>query len=132
MAKPMPQVFLVRTNPAERTTVEIRKAAGVWVVFYDGHPINEVKLWDDSKAHRIGRTIFGNPGHAFAAARRLNDDFGTDQFTVHKMEVVSDALEDPQIAKLTAPKRVYRTRNIKFLINKKPTKGTNDHDHADG
>ncbi len=100
MARPAPQIYLVRTDPTDAFKVEIRAAKGVWVVLYDGQTFNEVKSWEGRRDWRYERSLFGNPGYAFVTARRLNAEFETDKFTVHKMEVVSDALADPTLIKL--------------------------------
>lgn len=92
----MPPILLTREEPDTRIRCELRVTQGFWAVLYDGQTFNEVRLWPDSRSQRYERAVFGTPGRAQHAARKLNAVYETDKFTVHQMMVSSAALDDPR------------------------------------
>jgi hypothetical protein len=81
VSRPKPTILLSQTAKNWNAT-EILAAQGVFVVAYNGKPIgmrNNGLLDHRLKYHR---TAFINGGQAFCLARKLNRQFGTDQFGV--------------------------------------------------
>jgi hypothetical protein len=59
-------------------------AEGIWAVFYDGKPINlkTANLLVQYPGPKYKKVSFSNSGHAINLARKLNQQFRTDKFTV--------------------------------------------------
>jgi hypothetical protein len=57
---------------------------GVWAVFYDTRPINlkTSNLLVQYPGPKYKKVSFSNPGHAKNLAKKLNNQFKTDKFTV--------------------------------------------------
>ena len=63
---------------------QILSSDGIWAVFYDGKPIN-LKTQNILVAYpgpKYKKVSFSNPGHAVNLAKKLNDLFKTDKFSV--------------------------------------------------
>jgi len=94
MARPMPPILLDREGVDSNIRWELRATDGVFA----GLPVNEVQLRNlgARTIARYERTLFGNPGSAHHAARKLNRVYGTDRFTVHEALYWSEEIKDPQ------------------------------------
>ena len=94
----MPPIFLTREEPDTGIRREVRATKGVWTVLYDGQTFQEARLWPLG-CTKYERALFGTPGGALLAARKLNALYETNKFTVHQMMVCSSALPDPRADK---------------------------------
>lgn len=84
MSRTAPKVLLESVNKTTYMSEQILEAAGIWAVFYDGHPINlkSQHYLTDLSSSKYKKTSFSNPGHARNLCRKLNEKFKTDKFTV--------------------------------------------------
>lgn len=88
MSRPKPTLILEWTNPKTYKSEQILKADGIYAVFYDGAPINfrTINSLQDYPGPKYKKSSFGNPGHAFNLAEKLNKMFKTDKFQVYKLD----------------------------------------------
>lgn len=84
MARPKPTVILEHIDKSTYKCDQVLSSQGIWAVFYDSKPIN-------LKAHNIlinypgpkyKKVSFSNPGHAINLAKKLNNLYKTNKFTV--------------------------------------------------
>jgi hypothetical protein len=87
MARPKPVILLENINPKNYKAEQILEADAIYAVFYQGKPINIRTL-----SHLISypgpkykKCAFGNSGHCFNLAERLNKMFKTSDFQVYKL-----------------------------------------------
>lgn len=79
MSRPKPQILVEKVQNNQRD--QIIASSGIWAVFYQGQPINFRNLVN-YQIPKYRKTAFANPGHAVNLARKLNERFGTEEFTV--------------------------------------------------
>jgi hypothetical protein len=84
MSRPKPQVVAEITNRQTYKTEQVLAAAGIYAVFYDGSPINlkTANLLVQYPGPKYKKVSFSNPGHAINLAKKLNNQFRTDKFSV--------------------------------------------------
>ena len=84
MSRPKPQVLVELANKSTYKTEQVLASEGIWVVFYNGEPINlkTSNLLVQYPGPKYKKVSFSNPGHAKNLARKLNTQFRTDKFTV--------------------------------------------------
>ena len=84
MSRPKPNVLIELTNKATYKTEQVLASEGVWAVFYENKPINlkTSNLLVQYPGPKYKKVSFSNPGHAINLARKLNNQFKTDKFTV--------------------------------------------------
>jgi hypothetical protein len=84
MSRTQPKVILEIVDKTTYRNDQIVEAAGIWAVFYDGHPINlkSQHYIDSESVPKYKKTSFSNPGHARNLCRKLNSQFKTDKFSV--------------------------------------------------
>lgn len=84
MSRPKPRVIVENTNRNTYRSEQVLAADGVYAVFYDGAPINlrTAHLLVQYPGPKYKKTSFSNIGHARNLARKLNQQFRTDRFTV--------------------------------------------------
>ena len=77
---------------------QIIESAGIWVVFYDGRPINlkTQHYLDNLSVPKYKKTSFSNPGHARNLCKKLNIKFKTNKFTVVFMNFGTCVYPDDQ------------------------------------
>jgi hypothetical protein len=84
MSRPKPTVILETLDKHTYKCDQVLASEGIWAVYYDGRPVN-------LKTHNIlvsypgpkyRKVSFSNPGHAISLAKKLNNQFKTDKFTV--------------------------------------------------
>ncbi len=88
MARPKPNILIENVDQRTHKADQVLLAEAVYAVFYNGKPINLRtinKLFNYPPA-KYRKCSFGNPGHAFNLAERLNKLFLCEDFTVHKLE----------------------------------------------
>lgn len=87
MSRPKPKVILTYTDPKTYLSEQVLAIKAMYVVFYDGQPINlkSINKLTNYPGPKYRRTSFPeNPGHAFNLAEKLNKLFKTDKFEVWK------------------------------------------------
>jgi hypothetical protein len=87
MSRPKPTILLSDFD-TEGRGLEVCSADAVYAVCYQGRPIT-VRTHQNIEIGYPGpkylKSNFGNPGHAFNLADRLNKKFNTEDFTVIMM-----------------------------------------------
>jgi len=84
MSRPKPSVIIEQTNRTTYKSEQVLASEGVWAVFYDTRPINlkTSNLLVQYPGPKYKKVSFSNPGHAKNLAKKLNNQFKTDKFTV--------------------------------------------------
>lgn len=88
MSRPKPTILVQYVCPNTLKAVQILKAESIYAVFYDGRPFNlkDVDTMSDDVGAKYRKTSFANPGHAYNLSERLNEQFKTNKFTVHRLD----------------------------------------------
>jgi len=84
MSRPKPTVLLEHVNKTNYKSDQILNSEGIWAVFYDNQPIN-LKTQNILVAYpgpKYKKVSFSNPGHAVNLAKKLNNLFKSDKFSV--------------------------------------------------
>lgn len=87
MSRPKPNIILEKVNKKTFKSDQILEAEAIWAVFYQGKPFNlksqnSLGGYPGSKYKKVS---FSNPGHAHNLAKKLNDLFGSQDFSVYKL-----------------------------------------------
>ncbi len=84
MSRPKPKVLIENTDRQTYRTEQVLSSEGIWAVFFDSKPINlkTSNLLTQYPGPKYKKVSFSNPGHARNLARKLNQQFRTDKFTV--------------------------------------------------
>jgi hypothetical protein len=84
MSRPKPKVLIENTDRQTYRTEQVLSSEGIWAVFFDGKPINlkTSNLLTQYPGPKYKKVSFSNPGHACNLARKLNQQFRTEKFTV--------------------------------------------------
>jgi len=87
MSRPKPNILMEYTNPATYKCEQILAAEAIWAVFYNNEPFNlkSSNGLTNYPGPKYKKTSFSNPGHAHNLAKKLNQMFKTDLFTVVKL-----------------------------------------------
>ena len=87
MSRPKPTVLLEYTNPSNYKMEQVLDADAIWAVFYQGAPFNlkSSNILTNYPGPKYKKVSFSNPGHAVNLAKKLNETFATDKFTVVKL-----------------------------------------------
>ena len=95
MSRPKPTVLLDYTDPKTYKSEQVLAADAIYAVFYDGKPINLRSLNSliNYPGPKYKKCSFGNKGHAFNLAEKLNKLFKTDKFKVFKLTVGQEISE---------------------------------------
>jgi len=84
MSRPKPQVLVEITNKETYKTEQVLASEGIWAVYYEERPIN-LKTSNYLVSYpgpKYKKVSFSNPGHAINLAKKLNEQFQTDKFSV--------------------------------------------------
>jgi len=84
MSRPKPTILVEMTNKESYQTEQVLASEGIWAVYYEGRPIN-LKTSNYLVSYpgpKYKKVSFPNPGHAINLAKKLNDQFQTDKFSV--------------------------------------------------
>jgi hypothetical protein len=84
MSRPKPTVLAEITDRQTYRSEQVLAAEGIWAVFYDGKPINlkTANLLVQYPGPKYKKVSFSNVGHAKNLAKKLNQQFRTDKFSV--------------------------------------------------
>ncbi len=84
MSRPKPTVLIEHTDKATYKTEQVLASEGVWAVFFDTKPINlkTSNMLTQYPGPKYKKVSFSNPGHAINLAKKLNQQFKTDKFSV--------------------------------------------------
>jgi hypothetical protein len=96
MARPKPTILLENINPKTYKAEQVLEAEAIYAVFYQGKPINLRTLSHlvSYPGPKYRKASFGNSGHAFNLAEKLNKMFKTTEFTVYKLSAGELMSED--------------------------------------
>jgi hypothetical protein len=84
MSRPKPKVLVELTNKSTYKTEQVLASEGIWAVFFDNAPINlkTSNFLVQYPGPKYKKVSFSNPGHAINLAKKLNQQFKTDKFSV--------------------------------------------------
>ena len=84
MSRPKPQVIVEHVNKTNFKSDQVLASEGVWAVFFDDQPINlkTISMLVSYPGPKYKKVSFSNPGHAINLAKKMNQVFKTDKFSV--------------------------------------------------
>jgi len=84
MSRPKPTVLVEITNKETYKTEQVLASEGIWAVYYQRRPINlkTSNYLVQYPGPKYKKVSFSNPGHAINLAKKLNEQFKTDEFSV--------------------------------------------------
>lgn len=84
MSRPKPTVLVEITNKETYKTEQVLASEGIWAVYYENRPINlkTSNYLVQYPGPKYKKVSFSNPGHAINLAKKLNEQFKTDKFSV--------------------------------------------------
>ena len=84
MSRPKPQILVEITNKETYKTEQVLASEGIWAVYYEERPINlkTSNYLVNYPGPKYKKVSFSNPGHAINLAKKLNEQFQTDKFSV--------------------------------------------------
>src|SRR6056300_1653249 len=87
MSRPKPTVLLEYINKKTYKSEQVLDAEAIWAVFYKGKPFNlkSANALTNYPGPKYKKVSFSNPGHAINLAKKLNDMFNCNDFTVVKL-----------------------------------------------
>ena len=88
MSRPKPKILLEHIDKKTYKSDQILAAEAIWAVFYQGKPFN-LKTQNSLSSFpgpKYKKVSFSNPGHAHNLAKKLNDLFNSEEFTVVKLD----------------------------------------------
>ena len=88
MSRPKPQILVELTNKNTYKTEQVLASEGIWAVFFDGSPINlkTSNFLVQYPGPKYKKVSFSNPGHAINLAKKLNQQFKTNKFSVELLK----------------------------------------------
>lgn len=87
MSRPKPTVILEHVNKKNYKSEQVLEAEAIWAVFYKDEPFNlkSANLISNYPGPKYKKVSFSNPGHAHNLAKKLNDLFNCQDFSVYKL-----------------------------------------------
>lgn len=87
MSRPKPTILAEVVNKKTYKSDQILEAEAIWAVFYQGKPFNlkSQNSLSSLSGSKYKKTSFSNPGHALNLAKKLNQQFNTNYFSVYKL-----------------------------------------------
>jgi hypothetical protein len=84
MSRPKPTVILETLDKVTYKCDQVLASEGIWAVYYEGRPVNlkTQNILVSYPGPKYRKVSFSNPGHAISLAKKLNNQFKTDKFTV--------------------------------------------------
>ena len=95
MSRQKPTVLLETIDKKKYKADQVLKAEAIWAVFYKDAPFNlkSSNILTNYPGPKYKKVSFSNPGHALNLAKKLNETFATEDFTVVKLtegEIVTE------------------------------------------
>jgi hypothetical protein len=87
MSRPKPKVLLEFISGKTYRCEQVLDADAIWAVFHDGKPFNlkSSNSLTNYPGPKYKKTSFSNPGHAHNLAKKLNEMFKTNEFSVYRL-----------------------------------------------
>lgn len=87
MSRPKPTVLLEHIDKKTYKSEQVLQAEAIWAVFYNNAPFNlkSANMLTNYPGPKYKKVSFSNPGHAHNLAKKLNEMFDCDEFTVVKL-----------------------------------------------
>ena len=87
MSRPKPDIILENVNKKTYRSEQVLKADAIWAVFYQNKPFNlkSSNVLTNYPGPKYKKVSFSNPGHAINLAKKLNDTFDCNKFSVVKL-----------------------------------------------
>jgi len=87
MSRPKPKIILEFVNKKTYKTEQVLDAEAIWAVFYKDKPFNlkSANMLTSYPGPKYKKTSFSNPGHAMNLAKKLNDMFNCNDFSVYRL-----------------------------------------------
>jgi hypothetical protein len=87
MSRPKPNILIEYVDKKTYKSEQVLQAEAIWAVFYQNQPFNlkSSNMLTNYPGPKYKKTSFSNPGHAHNLAKKLNDLFNCDKFTVVKL-----------------------------------------------
>mgnify|MGYP000521738511 FL=1 len=87
MSRPKPNILLEKVNNKTYRSEQILAAEAIWAVFHQDKPFNlkSSNALTNYPGPKYKKTSFSDPGHAHNLAKKLNDVFNCEDFTVVKL-----------------------------------------------
>jgi|TARA_B110000977_G_scaffold1274_1_gene1825 hypothetical protein len=87
MSRPKPTVLREFIDKKSYRAEQVLQAEAIWAVFFENNPFNlkSLNILTSYPGPKYKKTSFSNPGHAHNLAKKLNDLFDSDEFSVVKL-----------------------------------------------
>jgi len=87
MSRPKPTVVLEHVNKKTYKSEQVLDAEAIWAVFFKDKPFNlkSSNVLTNYPGPKYKKVSFSNPGHAHNLAKKLNDIFNCEDFSVVKL-----------------------------------------------
>jgi hypothetical protein len=84
MSRPKPTVLVEITNKETYKTEQVLASEGIWAVYFQNRPINlkTSNYLVQYPGPKYKKVSFSNPGHAINLAKKLNEQFKSNEFSV--------------------------------------------------
>lgn len=84
MSRPKPTVILEHIDKKTYKSEQVLAAEAIWAVFYKNEPFNlkSSNVLTNYPGPKYKKVSFSNPGHAHNLAKKLNNLFNSDDFSV--------------------------------------------------
>ena len=87
MSRPKPTVLLEHIDKKTYKSEQILNAEAIWAVFYNNQPFNlkSANSLTNYPGPKYKKVSFSNPGHAINLAKKLNELFNCEDFSVVRL-----------------------------------------------
>jgi len=87
MSRPKPTVILEHIDKKTYKSEQVLEAEAIWAVFHNNKPFNlkSANILTSYPGPKYKKTSFSNPGHAHNLAKKMNEMFQCNEFTVVKL-----------------------------------------------
>lgn len=87
MSRPKPVILKEYVDKKTYKTEQVLQSDAIWAVFFQNKPFNlkSANMLTSYPGPKYKKTSFSNPGHALNLAKKLNNLFDSDEFSVVKL-----------------------------------------------